>query len=288
MFLGANISFSGGSKKCIERANSVNINCLQTMPSPPIKWATKEFDEQVAINCVNALRNSSVKRILFHGIYLINLARQNKQLFHLGKMSLVTYLDLMYKITTLAQSEEVDFSPIGVVFHPGSVKDIEPDKAVDRVAYGVNWVLENSQGGRLLLETTAGSGNVIGDRLEELAEVYEKVEQKDRVGFVLDTQHMWASGYNWETDLEDIINNIRKTIGIENVYAIHLNNSASDCGSHIDRHANLEEGKISAETIKKILHHPSLKDIPFILETPALKKPDSLVKEIKVLKDLAK
>jgi len=108
------------------------------------------------------------------------------------------------------------------------------------------------------------------------------------VGFVVDTQHTYAAGYDWVNDLEIVISQIEKTLGLKNVKSIHLNDSKMDCGSNKDRHADLGEGKLGEETIRKILKHPKLKKVPFILETPALKASATMEREIERLKELAK
>ena len=109
---------------------------------------------------------------------------------------------------------------------------------------------------------------------------------KERVGYVLDTQHMFVSGYDWRNNLEQIVQDIESILGLENVKAIHLNDSLTEFGSHKDRHANLGEGEIGLNAIKEIINHPKLKDIPMMLETPAMKKPDTMKIEIEKLKGL--
>jgi deoxyribonuclease-4 len=125
----------------------------------------------------------------------------------------------------------------------------------------------------------------MGDTLEELIEMRKGVKEKERVGFVCDTQHMFASGYDWKNNMEGVIKEINEKIGIENVKAVHINDSMADFNSHKDRHADLGEGKIGEESFKKILK--SLPSMPFILETPSLKSSDTMEREILKLKKLA-
>ncbi len=111
---------------------------------------------------------------------------------------------------------------------------------------------------------------------------------KDRVGYVLDTQHTYAAGYDWVSDIDSVVEEIGETLGFDRVKAIHLNDSLMALGSNKDRHANLGEGKLGKDTVHNILHRKEFKNIPFILETPALKSSTTMREEIEKLKELAK
>jgi len=141
---------------------------------------------------------------------------------------------------------------------------------------------------RLLLEVAAGAGSIIGDRVEELATIYEKVEQKDRVGFALDSQHLWASGYDLAHELETIIKNFDAVLSIDKIWAIHLNDSKTALASKKDRHENLGDGSIGNEALSAFVNHPKLRTIPFILETPGLKEMETAKIEVEKLKALAR
>ena len=124
--------------------------------------------------------------------------------------------------------------------------------------------------------------------MQELADIYEQVENKDRVGFGLDTQHMWASGYNFQTDLEKIVKEIDSVFGFDKVWSVHLNDSMTDFASRKDRHANIGEGKIGREALEAFVNHPQLVNIPFILETPALKSMETAAAEVNRVRELFK
>ena len=286
-YYGAHVTSAGGHENAIVQAEKYGINSIQIMPTAPMRWALKDIDIKQVENFVKAQKGSIVKKLLLHCVYLINLAREDKQMFHLGKMSLVTYLKYIEEITKRTTSDDLEV--LGVTFHPGSAKDLTPEEGLKRITYGLNWILEQVPGkSMILLESSAGSGAIMGDTLEELAAMREGVEDKSRVGYVLDTQHMFVSGYDWRTDLEGIVNKIEKTIGLENVKCFHLNDSMMDFESHKDRHENLGKGKIGLEAITAIVNHPKLKNIPFILETPALKSDKTMGEEIKTLKSIVK
>jgi deoxyribonuclease-4 len=160
---------------------------------------------------------------------------------------------------------------LGTCFHPGSAKDLGAEAGLEQIISGMNWILEQAPQGDLLIEMTAGAGNVMGDTLEEVAQMRDGIEQRSRVGYVVDTQHTFASGYDWVNDLDNTVEKFDKVIGIENIRAIHLNDSLYELGAHKDRHAILGEGKLGIDAITGIVNHPKLKQIPFIMETPDLK-----------------
>lgn len=286
-YLGAHLSLSKGSENAMKIADVNGMNCIQIMPSAPMRWSTKDIPEKNALDFINAQKNSGVKKVLMHGVYLINLARGDSQMFHMSKLSVLTYVNYSYQLKKYAQELGSDLEIIGTTFHPGSAKDLTPEEGVKRISEGLNWIIENSLGEEMiLLESSAGSGNVMGDTLEELAQMREGVGKNERVGYVLDTQHMFVSGYDWVNDLENVVSSIDTVLGLENVKCFHLNDSIPPFGSHKDRHANIGEGNIGREAIKNIINHPKLKDIPFILETPNLKSEDLIEKEFNALKSL--
>lgn len=285
MYLGAHVSSAGGIYNAIKEAEKYKINTIQMMPTAPMRWATKNIPDEEIQKFVDEIKKSGVKKILIHGIYLTNLARKDKQLFHLGKIGLVVYLRFAEKTAELIKKENIDCEILGVCFHPGSQKELNAEESLKRIIYGIEWVLNEVPGKqKLLIETTAGTGNNMGDTLEELRDIRKGIKDKKRVGFVCDTQHMYASGYNWR-DPEMVIKEVDKIIGIENVKAVHINDSMVELGSHKDRHANIGEGEIGKDAFKELFK--KLPNIPFILETPSLKDSSTMKEEIYNMKKLA-
>ena len=289
MYLGIHVSSSGGIQNSITNGEKYGVNSIQIMPTAPMRWATKLItDEQIDI-FLDTLEKSSIKKILIHGIYLTNLAREDKQLFHLGKMGLVVYLDFAEKVAKGIRERKIDSEILGVCFHPGSQKELSYEDSLERISYGMQWVLDEVKGSqKLLIETTAGTGGNLGRNFTELRLMREGVREKERVGFVMDTEHTYASGYDWVNNFDGVVEDMDRELGIQNVKAIHLNDSMVECGSNKDRHANLGEGKLGENTISKILHYKRFKDTPFILETPALKGDATIPDEVKMLMKLAK
>jgi deoxyribonuclease-4 len=288
MYLGIHVSSAGGVQNSVKNAEKFGVNSMQIMPTAPMRWVTKLIEDDVIQSFVNELEKSNVKKILLHGIYLTNLAREDKQLFHLGKMGLVVYLDFAERVANEIEKRKIDAEILGVCFHPGSQKEMSYEDSLERIIYGIDWVLKEVPGNqKLLIETTAGTGLNLGRSFTELRLMREGVKEKSRVGFVLDTQHTYAAGYDWVNDMDGVLEDMERELGIGNLKAIHLNDSMADCSSNKDRHANLGEGKLGKDTIKKLLHRKELKDIPFILETPALKSTLSTQEEVLNFKKLA-
>ncbi len=288
MYIGAHVSSSGGIENSVKEGNKYGINSIQIMPTTPMRWATKKIPDENIERFVEELKNSVVKKILIHGIYLTNLARADKQLFHLGKMGLVIYLDFANRVEELIKKNSLDTEVLGICFHPGSQKELGYDESIERVAEGIDWVLDEVGGSQwLLIESTAGTGTHLGRSFTELKSIRDKCKGKNRVGYVLDTQHTYAAGYDWVNNLDGVVDDVGETLGYNRVKAIHVNDSAVELGSNKDRHANIGEGKLGLDTVYNILHREEFKNIPFILETPALKSPESMGDEIEKLKKIA-
>lgn len=272
-YFGCHVSTSGGLARAIENAEALGINTIQIHACPPQRWNTKAFPVGIEGEFVAARSQSRVAKLFFHGIYLINLASLDERIYPLSQKSLIYGLDLISRM----EGE-------GIIFHLGSNKDHD-DEAVglSRAADAINRILEQAPSGRLILECAAGSGKIIGDKLEELAFVYERIKQKERVGFGLDSQHMWASGYDLREDLEGVIKQVESILGMDKVWSVHLNDSKTELGSKKDRHENIGDGLIGYEALKHFFCHPKLREIPFILETPAMATLDDAAKEVQKL-----
>jgi apurinic endonuclease APN1 len=288
-YLGAHVSVAGGLINGVKTATALGINTAQIHPTAPQRWNSTPIDQAGIESMIKEQKKSPLKLLFTHAIYLINLAQPDKQKFHLGKMSLVHYLNFLHDVKTIARHYESDLNTGGVVVHVGSaIHYPNKQEALERVSYGINWILENSNNDELLLlESSAGSGQVIGEKLEDLAWLREKTEQKERVGIALDTEHMFASGYDW-TKPEEVITQVKQVIPLELVKLIHLNDSKVACGSKKDRHENLGEGFIGEAAFKYIVPHPDLAGIPMVLETPNMKSVEDAAIDVKKLTDWAK
>lgn len=153
-------------------------------------------------------------------------------------------------------------------FHPGSHVGQGVEKGIELIAKMLNDHLREDHHTIVLLETMAGKGSEVGRSFEELAEILARVKCSDKIGVCLDTCHVWDAGYDIVDDLDGVLGEFDRIIGLEKLKAIHVNDSQNERGSHKDRHAKIGEGKIGLEAFEKIVRHPALQGLPFILETP--------------------
>ena len=153
-------------------------------------------------------------------------------------------------------------------FHPGSHLGQGCERAAEMIAATLNDVIRPEQNTIVLLETMAGKGTEVGGSFEELRMIREQVDCPEKVGVCLDTCHVWDGGYDIVQDLDGVLDEFDDVIGLDNLYAVHLNDSKNECGSHKDRHEKLGQGKIGLEALLRVVNHPLLQGKPFILETP--------------------
>ena len=153
-------------------------------------------------------------------------------------------------------------------FHPGSHVGQGTEAGIEMIAELLNAVLSPDMHTTVLLETMAGKGSEIGGKFEELREIIDRVELTEHIGVCLDTCHIWDAGYDIAGDLDGVLSEFDRVIGLERLHAVHLNNSLNPCGSHKDRHAKLLDGCIPPEALVRVTRHPALAELPFILETP--------------------
>ena len=153
-------------------------------------------------------------------------------------------------------------------FHPGSHVGQGSETGIALIADGLNAILRPDQATTVLLETMAGKGSEVGGRFEELRAILDRVELSGKVGVCLDTCHVSDGGYDIVHDLDGVLTQFDKVIGLHRLYAVHLNDSMNPCGAHKDRHQKLGQGCIGLDALVRVVNHPALKHLPFILETP--------------------
>ncbi len=283
---GAHLSIGEGFRNIPLLAKELGISAVQIHPSAPQRWITKPIEDEKAEQLVKYAKNTPLRLIFHHAIYLINLAQPDKQKFHLSKMAIVVYLQFDHEINRLASIFKSPLRSGGVVVHTGSAKYYPTEKeALARAVKGLNWICENSpKDSVILLETSAGAGKIIGDRFEELAELKAKCKYSERIFFALDTQHMYASGYDIVKKTDEVAKQAEKILGLENIKLIHVNDSPYNLGERKDRHANIGEGVLGVEGLKVFLTHEAFANIPALLETPNVKSKKTLKKEVRLLR----
>lgn len=279
MIIGAHVSAAGGAINAISRAKELGITAIQIFASPPRNWNPPKITSEDALNFKKAAIENNISHIFLHAIYLTNIASLNPFIITKSKKSLIEYLN----VSSLIGSN-------GVVFHSGYGSGKTFDEVKDNVIDNINEILENSDlKSTLIIETNAGQKNAIGASFEQIKELINGIKSPKRIGVCLDTAHTFASGYDWvNKGAKEIINEFDQKIGLEYLKAIHCNDSKSDFNSHVDRHENIGQGKIGDKVFKELLHLESIKNIPFILETPGFANTGPDQKNIDHLKELAK
>ena len=170
-------------------------------------------------------------------------------------------------------------------FHPGSHTGQGAEVGIEQIADALNQTLTPEQTTTVLLETMAGKGSEVGRSFEELRAILDRVQLTEKMGVCLDTCHIWDAGYNIAEDLDGVLTRFDKVIGLDKLYAVHLNDSMNPCGAHKDRHQKLGQGYIGLEALVRVINHPALKHLPFILETP--NEDDGYAAEIALMRERA-
>lgn len=276
-FFGSHISIALGFKEIAKLIKELGINAVQIHPSAPQRWVFKEFTQEFAEEISSFIATTGVK-LFFHGIYLINLASANEDLSSKSILAIRRYLQLAEKC-----------GAEGVVFHPGSITDkVDKLTGLKRVASRLKPILDEFSSFRqgVLLEVSAGKSHVVGSSLSDFRTILDLLDEHPALAVGLDTQHLWASGYDLLNEYEQFKNELKKLGLIDLVRLIHINDSKSECGSTIDRHENVGKGRLGAEFFKRLFHDKDFVNIPMILETPAVKDLDTLRKEVARCKSL--
>jgi deoxyribonuclease-4 len=259
MKLGSHVSSSGSLNLSLSRAESIGCECMQIFTSDPKGWNFKIRPETEIEDFCRKVKDSSIGSVYGHTIYLTNLASVNPYIYTNSINSLVS---------GLVFAERACFA--AVVTHIGSHGGKGVRRGTEQVVKALKEALNIAKGNvMLLLEVDAGSGNHIGAKFEEIAEIIKKVGS-DRVGVCFDTCHAFAAGYDISTPekIDRVLLEFDNIIGLEKLKLLHLNDSKGELGSHLDRHEEIGKGKIGLSAFGYIVNHPKLKNICGIVETP--------------------
>jgi len=261
MLLGVHVSIEGKFYEALERAYELGCNTMQIFSRNPQRWRDY-FLKPKDIEEFNRRQDEfKIKPWFIHIPYLINLASPNPRLY---EASIEAYIEDILEAHTL----KADY----IVTHMGSHKETSEAAGIGRLIAALNRILEKTRNVKvgILLENTAGSGSWLGYKFSHQREIIQGLKNKERVGLCLDTAHAYLAGYDIVTQegLEAILDEIDKMVGLNLIKLIHLNDARDKLGSHRDRHEHIGKGKIGQEGMERIINHPKLRDIPFILETP--------------------
>jgi deoxyribonuclease-4 len=259
--LGAHFSIAGGLYRALHTARDYGCNALQIFTKNASTWREKTLSDEDIEAFDRARQETGIGAIFSHTAYLINLGSPEG-----------TKFDRSCNALALEMERSFQLSIPWVVHHPGAHMGTGEKEGIARIAEGINRVLGESpeNGPRLLLETCAGQGSTLGHTFEQLAAIAERVEQSERLGFCVDTCHIFAAGYDLrtETAYQKTVNDFDKVLGLERLKLIHINDAKRKLGSRVDRHHHIGKGKIGALGFSLIMNDSRLAHVPKILETP--------------------
>ncbi|NLT39896.1 MAG: deoxyribonuclease IV [Clostridiales bacterium] len=271
--IGYHVSSSGGYLAMGRRAVRRGANTFAYFTRNPRGGAVKALDEKDISDFRSYCEENGVEQIVAHAPYTLNPCAEKENVRVFAKMVLTEDLGRM------------EYTPGQFYnFHPGSHVGQGMKKGIETIAALLNRVMWPEMRTTVLFETMAGKGSEVGGSFEEIRELLDRVVLGDKTGVCVDTCHVWDAGYDIENDLDGVLREFDRVIGLDRLKAVHLNNSQSPRGARKDRHAKLTEGKISLEAFARIINHPALMDMPFILETP--NDEDGYEKEIAMLKEM--
>lgn len=275
--IGAHTSASGGVQNALLEGQEIGATTIQLFTSNQKQWKGRPFTEQILQEWRSALKETALTHIMSHDSYLINLGGPRDEIL---QKSLIAFEEEIQRCLALGVTY--------LNFHPGAALNAPVDLCLDRIVQSLlsfEKILEKGSL-RLLLETTAGQGSTVGWKFEELQYIIERVKEKVPIGVCIDTCHIFVAGYDIRTPAawEKTLQAFDQTIGMEHLYAFHVNDSVKGLGSKVDRHQPLGEGEIGWECFRFLMTDPRLKHLPKYLETPGGK--ECWIKEIKQLKIL--
>ena len=273
--IGCHLSASDGYVAMAKQAIEIGANTFQFFTRNPRGFKAKDIDTQDVKEFLEIIKENRFVKILAHAPYTLNPCSADKRVRDLAKEIFIDDLKRM------------EYTPNNMYnFHPGSHVGQGIDTGIKIISETLNEVLTKEQTTTVLLETMSGKGSEVGSKFEELKQIIDLVELKDKVGVCLDTCHIYDGGYDIVNDLDAVIKQFDSIIGLEKLKAIHLNDTKNPFASHKDRHEKIGEGHLGLDAIGKVINHPELKDLPFYLETP--NEIDGYAKEIKMLKEAYK
>ena len=274
--IGAHISTKGGLHTVFERASLINASAIALFAKNSNQWKGKTMTED-DVALFTKLR--TVKPILTHASYLINLATTNPEFHRKSIEAMADELDRAERLGIHA-----------VVLHPGAHIGSGVDKGVDQIARSLDQVhaLLPKHKVVTLLETSAGQGSCLGCTFEEIGRIIDLVDDRKRVGICVDTCHIFAAGYDIRTrdGWERTVDEIEEHVGVDKVGAFHLNDSKKPLGSRVDRHENIGEGQIGVEAFRHVVSDARFRRIPKLLETPKTIEHESDRKNLATLRAL--
>ena len=256
-YIGNHLSASKGFAAMGKEAVKLGGNTFAFFTRNPRGGKAKAIDEKDIDKFLAFAKEHKFGKIVAHAPYTMNLCSAKEDIRNFSKEMIADDMKRMEYIPDNYYN-----------FHPGSHTGQGVETGIEYIAQTLNEIITPQQSTTILLETMAGKGSEIGRTFEEIRTIIDKVELNDKLGVCFDTCHVWDAGYDIVENLDSVLEEFDKVIGIDRLKAVHFNDSMNVCGSHKDRHQKIGQGNIGEEAMKRVACHPILKGKPFILETP--------------------
>lgn len=257
LILGTHMSIADGIAKTAENVVKMNANTMQIFSRNPRGSSFKNYSRE-EVECFQKIRRENqFGPLLAHAPYTMNLASADERVYEFACMVIRE---------DIARMDALQIE--NIVFHPGSHTGIGAEAGIGNIVAGLDQAITGEENIMILLETMSGKGTEIGVSFEELKKIRDGVKHPERIGVCLDTCHVLAAGYDIVNNLDGVLEEFDRVLGLALLRAIHLNDSMMPFGSHKDRHAAIGEGEIGLEALLRVLEHPLLRELPFYLETP--------------------
>ncbi|WP_414698042.1 deoxyribonuclease IV [Peptacetobacter sp. AB845] len=255
--IGSHISIAKGFKKAAQISVDIGANTFQFFSRNPRGGNAKEFNEKDMAAFQKIREENNFGKLLAHAPYTMNLAAANEDTYEFAKMIIREDVKRMDSIG-------VEY----ICFHPGSHVGSGVEEGTRKIIEGLNQAITGDENITVLLETMSGKGTEIGRSFEEIRAIIDGVEHNERMGVCMDTCHIFSAGYDIVNDLDGVLDEFDRVIGLDRLKTIHLNDSMMPFGKNKDRHAGIGEGEIGMKALLEVVNHPKLREIPFFLETP--------------------
>lgn len=274
--IGCHLSASKGFTNMGKEALKINANTFQFFTRNPRGGQAKEIKQEDVDGLLKIMKENNFTKILAHAPYTLNLCSADEKIRRFAKNTMIDDLQRM------------EYVPGNMYnFHPGSHVGQGFEVGKKYIVEALNEIITKDQTTTVLLETMAGKGSEIGRSFEEIKSIIDEIELKEKIGVCLDTCHINDAGYDIVNDLDLVLKEFDKVIGLDRLKAIHINDSMNVVGSHKDRHQKIGEGTIGIDAFERIINHPKLRELPFYLETPH-EDIMGYAKEIEILRNLYK
>lgn len=269
--IGCHLSISNGFLKAAKEIISIGGNTYQYFSRNPQGGKAKAWDQKDFEGFMEYAKENNIEGLLCHAPYTLNACSANPDIREFARMC---FRD---DIKNLENFPNALYN-----FHPGSHTGQGVDVGINQIVEILNEIIYPEMKTTIVLELMAGKGSEIGRSFEEIAEIISKVNYKEKLGVCLDTCHVYSAGYDIINNLDEVLDEFDRIIGLDKLKAIHLNDSKMPFASNKDRHEKIGEGTIGLDAIVRIINHPKLKSLPFYLETP--NEIDGYKEEIELLK----